>query len=274
MRPRVRLTGRRLTVTPVVSDSSMRALLDWRPDWKTQAVGAILASRPGVLVDVGANVGQTLLDFLSAPKGSTYVGFEPNLTCCQHLAQLISANRLENCQVIPSALGERSGISTLYRFGGDTDPGASTLRELRPALPAQPSTISMFRFDDLSDALPSDEISLIKIDVEGGELQVLRGMEATLRRRRGWILCEVLHRDRHADADDYQRRCSELMRFLEDLGYSVLRIIIGTSGSSVDGLEAVSSFPQVVYEEESVRACEYLFVPSAEAADARKLLGQ
>ena len=270
--PRARVHQSGLVVRPYAADSAMRGIMTWRPDWKTRAIASVLEARSGALIDVGANVGQTLLDFLSAPVRSAYVGFEPNIACCQHLAELVSANRLADCQIIPAGLADRTGLATLYRFGGDTDPGASMLRNLRPSLPARASSICVFRLDDLPDLVESG-IALVKIDVEGGELEALRGMEATLRRTGAWVICEVLHRDASADPEPYRRRCEELARFVTGLGYTIHRLVLDRAASGIRDLERMDSFPDKAWVDgESERACDYLLVPAADSESARRVL--
>jgi len=268
--PRASLPPSGLTVRAFASDAPLRAMMDWKPGWKTEAVAAILAHRRGMLIDVGANVGQTLLDFLRAPERSSYLGFEPNLTCYQHLAAFVSANGLEQCRVIPAGLGDKNGIANLYRLGGDVDSGGSTVKELRPRDQVTADTCCIFRLDDLGDLTAGADIALIKIDTEGSELDVLRGMEATIRRTQPWILCEVLHRDEAAEPELYCRRCAELMRLLGGLGYRVQRTV--HDETHIGALEEVSEFPDQVWADESIRLCDYLFVPASDLSLTREVL--
>jgi FkbM family methyltransferase len=262
-----------LVIRSSASGAPLRAMIEWRPDWKTRAIAAVLRNRSGVLIDVGANVGQTLLDFLAAPVRSTYLGFEPNMTCYQHLAKLISDNRLADCHLVPAALGERNGVATLYRYGGDVDSGATTLAGLRPRLEAQGTNVSVFRLDDLAEILPEPDIALIKIDIEGGELEALRGMERTIGRTKPWIMCEVLHRDVSADPEPFSRRNQELMQLLTDLRYEVLRIAQDQVAGAKGRLETVTAFPDAAWDDRSSPyACDYLFVPKGQAEAARQVL--
>jgi hypothetical protein len=69
----------------------------------------------------------------------------------------------------------------------------------------------------IDDAISNAQLpvpDLVKIDVEGGELNVLRGMEQTLARAQPVLLCEI-----HNDVGKSQRL--ELVRLLEDYGYQV-----------------------------------------------------
>ncbi|HWC56417.1 MAG TPA: FkbM family methyltransferase [Sphingomicrobium sp.] len=268
--PHATLPASKLTVRPFASDAPMRTMMTWKADWKTNAVAAILARRSGTFIDVGANVGQSLLDFLSAPHRSAYLGFEPNLTCYQHLAVFISENRLDSCKVIPAGLADRNGIASLYRLAGDVDSGGTILKELRPRLHVMADRCCLFKLDDLPELLPGPEIALIKIDTEGTELEVLRGMATTVRTAQPWILCEVLHRDELAEAAPYRRRSAELMRLLGELGYSVQRAV--HDDTRIHVLEDVTEFPDKVWTDESVRLCDYLFVPSSDLAQSREAL--
>ena len=58
---------------------SARSIAFWRPDWKTQLIRHFLEQRRGLFIDVGANVGQTLLDYLSCSPRHGYLGFEPSI---------------------------------------------------------------------------------------------------------------------------------------------------------------------------------------------------
>jgi len=268
--PRADLPESGLRVRAFASDAPMRAMMEWKPDWKTDAIAAILAHRRGTLIDVGANVGQTLLDFLKAPQRSAYLGFEPNLTCYQHLAAFISSNGLGQCRVIPAGLGDKNGLANLYRLGGDVDSGATTVGELRPRDQVTAEPCCIFRLDDLEDLTAGADIALIKIDTEGSELDVLRGMETTVRRTQPWILCEVLHRDEMANAEPHRQRCTALMRLLGELGYRVQRAV--HDETRVDALEDVSEFPDRVWTADSIRLCDYLFVPASDLSQTREVL--
>lgn len=269
--PTASLPVGRLKVRPVVSDAAMRALTQWRPTWKTHLIARMLDRRPGTFVDVGANVGQTLLDFLSAGSSGAYVGFEPNPTCHKHLADFIAANALEQCVVVPAALGDRTGIAT-FHAGSEVDAGGTMLESLRPQLRRTPTTVCMFRFDALAATLSQEPISVIKIDVEGAELEVLRGAELTLADARPWIICEVLHRDAFADAGAYSERLANLRRFIAEAGYEIVRIVPAVEGATVAALEDVDDFPDKVWDGTSERECDYLLVPAGQKPAARRLL--
>ena len=108
-------------------------LADWSPNWKSRLIAAVLARRPGVFVDVGANIGQTLIDFCAANADRSYIAFEPNPQCVEVLNGLVRANDLPQCLVVPVGLSNTTGIArTLSRPGSTSDSGASLDEALRP----------------------------------------------------------------------------------------------------------------------------------------------
>ena len=175
----------------------------------------------GVFVDIGANTGYfTILAALRVGPPGRVVAFEPNPAVAGQLreqlelnavndrvsvASVALADRDENdVRFYVSCLPENDGISSLT-------PGAEILRQggLRPD-----STIAVGvrTFDTwLSTAGPatlkSADIDLIKIDVEGAEAQVLKGMSSLLMNRPpARIICET-------------RQNSDACRLLVERGY-------------------------------------------------------
>jgi len=51
-----------------------------------------LATRQGAFVDVGVNIGQTLLKLLRIDPNRNYLGFEPQIACCFLIDQFIKDN--------------------------------------------------------------------------------------------------------------------------------------------------------------------------------------
>ena len=64
-----------------------------------------LLQRPGVFVDVGANLGQTLGKVLHADRARAYIGFEPQLAACHFVDRFIRDNDLRNAKVLPISPG-------------------------------------------------------------------------------------------------------------------------------------------------------------------------
>jgi FkbM family methyltransferase len=124
-------------------------------------------------VDVGANAGlYTLaLRVLSGTAGSV-VAFEPNPVMASKVRELVASTVGSPVTVIEAALGNEDGTATLHLFDGDS--GLATLRgwdiDGTGAV-----DVAMRRLEDVQEVEALGEISLLKIDVESWEPQVLAG---------------------------------------------------------------------------------------------------
>jgi len=129
--------------------------------------------------DVGANVGLYSVQFSRIVGASgKVVAFEPSP---RNLARLRSATvSLQNVVVVPMALGDTVGSMT---FAEGSDATGATSRVVDRAEHPTGATVEVevHRGDDLVRASRADEPDVIKIDTEGFEIDVIRGLEQTLR---------------------------------------------------------------------------------------------
>jgi FkbM family methyltransferase len=232
-----------------------RNWLDWTPIWKTELIERLCADREGAFLDVGANVGQTLLDHLHTQGARPYIGFEPNLNCVAFLQQIISRNRL-NAALLPVAVSDSGGIASFFVKTGETvDPGGSLLGGLghRDLTTLWAATVTL---DSVWEAMGSGPIAAVKIDVEAAELYALQGMTAILAEQRPPILCEVLLGG--ADREEHADRMKVMWELLADHDYRVERVLKKASHAE---LEPVEWFPAEPWTPERAQDCDYLFSP-------------
>jgi FkbM family methyltransferase len=154
-------------------------------------------------VDVGANVG--LYTYHLAQLFEHVESFEPIPRC----ARVIASSRLKNVRLHTCALSNRAGNALLHipvAEGPHATGLASLSRNFANAVdvPVALRTLDSFGFRDLD---------LIKIDVEGHELEVLQGARETIARERPALLVEVEKRH-HPDRD-----IQDIFDFLLALGY-------------------------------------------------------
>lgn len=160
-------------------------------------VQLLSTSRPGLLVEVGANIGThsvPLARTLAAQKRRMVV-IEPQPFIFQNLCANLALNGITNVRALPVACGESD--STLYfslpdyvatgNFGGVS-------MALEPI--ADGVSVPCRRLDDLLDG---ENVALMKIDVEGFELRALRGAEATIDRSRPILYVENDRAEQSAD---------------------------------------------------------------------------
>ncbi|MHB1501475.1 MAG: FkbM family methyltransferase [Candidatus Dormibacteria bacterium] len=142
-----------------------------------------------VIVDVGANIGQ----FASAVKilspGSHLLSFEPDPTVFSSLAR--NVGQLPNVQAWCLGVGRQSGVAELYRHElsvmSSFYPSGSGYDRERTV------NVDVACLDEV--LVDNDFIDILKVDVEGSELDVLQGSIEVLKRTR-YLLVEIgLSRD-------------------------------------------------------------------------------
>lgn len=187
----------------------------------------------GDFLDVGANIGFYTLLFCQQNSGTAYA-FEPLSVNREQLRRNLSLNGVDNCQVFASGLSDTQEETTLYYHPCNRGAGGT--------VPSGPGFQSLMREEDATFA-PLDEVSglsetvsLVKIDVEGHELAVVRGARETLRRQKPTILIE-LHPDR---LEKRGQSVDTLLRELFELGYDGVTLVDETvTLGREDALESI-----------------------------------
>lgn len=169
--------------------------------------------RPGdTVVDAGANKGAYLYWLRRAVGASGSVhAFEPQPTLAKYLLDICRIMDWSNVHVKAAAVSDKSGIARLHVPGEKDSPGAS----LEAAVADKPGHSFDCPITTLDEQLAKAErVSLLKVDVEGHELNLFRGAEQTLKKHRPLIVfeCEARHLTRHKPSD--------VFTLLESLGYS------------------------------------------------------
>lgn len=205
-------------ITPFPSDY---VLSPWAP-FTVQPVRSLF---PGSFVDVGSNIGQTMLFIKDCDANWDYIGFEPNPNCFVVAKQIAEANALEGCRLVPAGLSDRSGLLEL-ESNSATDPAASLISGFRAASRMKlRSHVTVVHGDETLDQMGCNKVGFLKIDVEGGELEVLRGLRRRLHKCRPLVICEVLAlHDGNSVGDFRVLRQRELEKILREEGFSILRI--------------------------------------------------
>jgi FkbM family methyltransferase len=167
-------------------------------------------------LDIGANVGAYALHIRRYSRACHL--FEP----LPELAKQLAAGFLldHKVRIHQVALSDSSGIATLRLplRDGDRATALATVEasnELH-GLPFVTVEVPRRRLDDMGIS----DVGLIKIDVEGHELAVLRGAERLLRASKPTLLIEAEERHRRAAV-------RTITEFLEELGYRGLFLFHG-----------------------------------------------
>lgn len=171
-----------------------------------------------VVYDVGAFNGAYSL-FFSQRVGDRgrVVAFEPRTAGFTTLLSNLERNQIRNVLPLQVALGAEPGDRTIFMLPG-MPTTASLAAEARTPLRLAAGAVRVEKLDVLMGAVPLPPPQFIKIDVEGYELEVLRGARATLSAHRPDLLIEV-HGTSARHKCDRTQAISEL---LHPLGYSLL----------------------------------------------------
>lgn len=132
--------------------------------------------RPGMSVaDVGANIGLLTLVMAHAvgPEGKV-IAFEPEATPRANLEKMKHLNGLAWVEVRDQAVGREAGRLT---FHVSEIIGHSSLYALPEAEGARKVEVEVVRLDDVA---PAKRLDIVKIDVEGAELDVMAGMKGVI----------------------------------------------------------------------------------------------
>jgi FkbM family methyltransferase len=184
-------------------------------------VQRILATliEPGFVVyDIGANVGffTVLAARLTGPMGSVY-SLEPAPHCAAAVAANAELNGLANVTVLQRAAGRAAGRERLYVVA---DQSWSHLESRgRHPLTTDALEVEVAAIDDLVAGGELPPPDLVKLDVEGSEVDVLAGMRRTIAEHRPRVVCEL-----HETAAEIAALCEQL----------------GMRGRSLDGPEPLA----------------------------------
>jgi FkbM family methyltransferase len=254
---------------PIVRGMGISNRRDAEP-WMTDVLRRLLALAPGsAFLDVGVNIGQTLFKVKSLEPERSYVGFEPNPFCVGYANEVIRLNGFRHCEIVPVGLADQAAVCQFFAID-DQDSAGSIVEGLRPGqVIGRKQYVPVFPFESVAHLVPS-KVGIVKIDVEGAELEVLQGMDALLRAQQPWITCEVLHSHTAEQIPTQRERNQTLMRFIDERGYVPYQIV--KSGGTA-GLRPIEAFSEGVYGPASQAVCDYLLAPRKLAGETVRAFG-
>jgi FkbM family methyltransferase len=207
-------------------------------------------SQDKAFIDVGVNVGQSLLLLKSLYPYVPYAGFEPNPVCVEYSRQLIEVNNLQKTTIYPFGLSDKSTEAYLnFYHRNDDDSSASVVTQFRPEEVRQRRRISLVCGDELQD-WEKIRPGIIKIDVEGAELEVITGLANVVAVYRPCIICEVLPVYSNSNTFRVNRQQS-LQKVLVRHGYNIYQVDPTGSINKIDAFSVHATLD----------ACNYLFMP-------------
>ncbi|MDW8034352.1 MAG: FkbM family methyltransferase [Nitrososphaerota archaeon] len=182
-------------------------------------------------VDVGAHIGYySILARNIVGECGKVVAFEPNPKSYNMLKKNIELNGFKNCIPENLSLSDVSGVFKLYigKYAEDS----SSLFQADEVDEDEYVNINAITFDEYSE-LHGIVPDLVKIDAEGAEYKVLRGMRKTIDAYRPSLVIEV--HPRHLEKQGIS--LDLLFQFLRDAGYEIYLVKeYGAEATSIDEL--------------------------------------
>ena len=169
------------------------------------------------VIDVGVNKGYYTLFFakLINDKGKV-LSFEPVPNNCHWVKESIKANKYTSIKLFQLALSDSEGAKTFF-IGKKSGWGSLIHQSKRAALDKEPIVVKTKKLDDVLADEGIDDIDVIKIDVEGGDLLVLKGAENLFRKsKKVKLLMDV---DVQSESDKRQ-----LFNLLSSWGFVIYKI--------------------------------------------------
>jgi FkbM family methyltransferase len=156
-----------------------------------------------VFVDVGANIG--IYSFINKDKNFKIYAFEPNPVAFLALQENLKLNNT-NTEIFDVACGSEEGNLFLTPVDIIWQAGLVSITDTKTFLPTK-----VVKIDDIV----KEKVTHVKIDVEGFEPEVLKGMERILMENTPTIFLEINEEFLKA----YQWDTKLLLEYLDSLGY-------------------------------------------------------
>jgi FkbM family methyltransferase len=167
--------------------------------------------RPGdIACDIGANKGSFIYWLSRWVRNGRVIAFEPQPDLARHLTDICRVIRLCNVKVEAKAVYSHSGDQDLFLPEGH-QPGASLHHKALEAQSFTTLSVPVVSLDEYFDE--NDKVTLLKIDVEGAELEVLKGAERILRQHAPLLVFEC--ENRHLAPGNVE----DVFCYLRGLGY-------------------------------------------------------
>ena len=202
--------------------------------------------KDGIIIDVGANIGSFTIPLALKYPSREIVSFEPQRMVFHHLSANIFLNKLSNVSIHRLVISEekKDFIKVpLFDFNENYS-GSVTLDEdvaiKRSKIPGVAEPLSYAKKFDLVrvaslDKLLTSSVALIKIDVEGMELTVLKSAENILKRDFPILLFETW------DLPEFNAENKNIFNYLSKIGYVYFSFGSDSVASSKDDIDAIEA---------------------------------
>jgi len=179
-------------------------------DHERYTAGSIsVVARHGTIVDIGAHIGLFSLFASKVLQANRIISVEPDFANFELLSKNISANHVENASLVKAAIAGESGEKRIYNTSSNTGGHSLYARGVSSIGVWTVSLTELFKASNIS------ECSLLKMDCEGAEMEILENAPDKLLRNVSAISLEY-------HLDDYPReRLERLKTRMQTLGFNL-----------------------------------------------------
>jgi FkbM family methyltransferase len=180
-----------------------------------------ISLKPGEnALDIGGNIGlQSIRMSQQAGASGTVLAFEPLTHLQERFKRNMDLNKCKNVRLLPYALALEEKTALFNADVKAWNQGAFSLRA-NNSTGGKEQRVVIKKGDNITEIQELVSLSLIKIDVEGFEYQVIQGLEATIRKHLPRIIFEYDANYWTATGQDIK----ECHRFLTNMGYMFFQI--------------------------------------------------
>lgn len=216
--------------------------------WMSDCLESFIKTKDGCIIDIGVNVGLYLVKLKAISDKVNYYGIDSNPGCIFYTKELIRLNQFKQAKLFTTALSDSNSIVDFYTNTHDDRMGSLLKNHHQYKSEFSFSTLTMTG-DSLINMLKIKQISAIKIDVEGAELMVLKGMKKTIEQYRPYLYVEILFVQNQDDINTVKEICD----LIQEMDYVILGVNLKTNKTEV--IKDIGKIGKA-YE------CNYVFAPS------------
>ena len=146
-----------------------------------------LISPDDSVADIGANIGMTSILF--SQLSAEVAGFEPSPSTYNLLVKNLNQNSVENVKAVNCGIGDKKQLTTLT-YSDSLRAGGFVSDQIDLGVSHTTEAVKIDRFDDIWER-HLNKLDFMKIDVEGYELNVIKGSLETIKKHKPIVALET-----------------------------------------------------------------------------------
>ena len=167
------------------------------------------------ILDIGANVGYySILGASKATQGKVFA-FEPNTLLHPQIEASAALNNFKQIQIVPNAVSNVH-LQDLHLYLSDAENKGMSALEIPENYSGQKKIITCVTIDEWIKTQGIQKVDIIKMDIEGAELNALHGMKNTLLKYKPVLFVEVCNET----LNRFQVTSEQVFEYIISLGYT------------------------------------------------------